>query len=154
MSTNQTASAFKIELSDRWGISHRTLERWRWTGEGPVFILSGIGIMEDSVESGDCPTRNWRGSGTRSFPSASFIGGDSVIALRKSKYGCFRCPLACGGHMHASTPESEYEYGSTHKPEYETLAAFGALCLNDNLPSLLNFPSIASVISRTAFFIF
>ncbi len=31
----------QIDLSDRWNISHRTLERWRWTGEGPPFIKLG-----------------------------------------------------------------------------------------------------------------
>ena len=29
------------ELADRWNISHRTLERWRWTGEGPTFLKIG-----------------------------------------------------------------------------------------------------------------
>ena len=28
----------QIELAARWCISHRTLERWRTTGEGPKFI--------------------------------------------------------------------------------------------------------------------
>jgi hypothetical protein len=28
----------QIELAARWNISHRTLERWRTTGEGPRFI--------------------------------------------------------------------------------------------------------------------
>lgn len=109
--------------------------------DGPIYELlrdyGTCGLVEDGVESGDCPTRNWRGSGTDSFPSASLIGGDNVIAHRKGKYGCFRCPLACGGHMHASPPEAEYEYAATHKPEYETLAAFGALCLNDNIHSII-----------------
>lgn len=31
----------QIDLSDRWNISHRTLERWRWTGEGPPYIKLG-----------------------------------------------------------------------------------------------------------------
>lgn len=31
----------QIELAARWNISHRTLERWRWTGEGPKFIKLG-----------------------------------------------------------------------------------------------------------------
>jgi len=26
----------QIELAARWNISHRTLERWRWSGEGPA----------------------------------------------------------------------------------------------------------------------
>ena len=31
----------QIELAARWNISHRTLERWRWTGEGPRFMKMG-----------------------------------------------------------------------------------------------------------------
>ena len=31
----------QLELAVRWGISHRTLERWRWTGEGPKFLKVG-----------------------------------------------------------------------------------------------------------------
>ncbi|MDP2357727.1 MAG: helix-turn-helix domain-containing protein [Beijerinckiaceae bacterium] len=31
----------QIELATRWNISHRTLERWRWTGEGPQFVKLG-----------------------------------------------------------------------------------------------------------------
>ncbi|WP_289624980.1 helix-turn-helix transcriptional regulator [Paracoccus sediminicola] len=29
------------ELAERWTISHRTLERWRWAGEGPVCMKIG-----------------------------------------------------------------------------------------------------------------
>jgi len=29
------------ELARRWTISHRTLERWRWVGEGPVYMKIG-----------------------------------------------------------------------------------------------------------------
>ena len=38
--------------------------------------------------------------------------------------------------MKASTGEYQYKEG-THKPEYETICAFGALCLNDNLESII-----------------
>ena len=31
----------QIDLAARWNISHRTLERWRWTGEGPQFLKMG-----------------------------------------------------------------------------------------------------------------
>ena len=31
----------QIELAARWNISHRTLERWRWSGEGPGYIKIG-----------------------------------------------------------------------------------------------------------------
>ena len=29
------------QLSNRWGISPRTLERWRWIGEGPAYLKIG-----------------------------------------------------------------------------------------------------------------
>ncbi len=31
----------QVRLADRWKISPRTLERWRWTGEGPAFVKIG-----------------------------------------------------------------------------------------------------------------
>jgi predicted site-specific integrase-resolvase len=31
----------QTELAARWNISHRTLERWRWTGQGPRFLKIG-----------------------------------------------------------------------------------------------------------------
>ena len=31
----------QIELAARWNISHRTLERWRWLGQGPVYLKLG-----------------------------------------------------------------------------------------------------------------
>ena len=31
----------QTELAARWTISARTLERWRWTGDGPAFLKIG-----------------------------------------------------------------------------------------------------------------
>jgi hypothetical protein len=31
----------QIELSRRWQVSPRTLERWRWLGQGPRFMKLG-----------------------------------------------------------------------------------------------------------------
>lgn len=31
----------QIELSRRWSLSARTLERWRWMGTGPQFLKIG-----------------------------------------------------------------------------------------------------------------
>lgn len=33
------------ELARRWGISHRTLERWRYTGQGPAFLKLGGRVL-------------------------------------------------------------------------------------------------------------
>jgi predicted site-specific integrase-resolvase len=31
----------QVQLADRWQMSPRTLERWRWLGEGPPFLKLG-----------------------------------------------------------------------------------------------------------------
>ena len=31
----------QTDLAERWNISARTLERWRWIGEGPRFVKLG-----------------------------------------------------------------------------------------------------------------
>ena len=31
----------QAEVAERWNISHRTLERWRWTGQGHRFLKLG-----------------------------------------------------------------------------------------------------------------
>ncbi len=39
----------QIEVSKRWGISPRALERWRWLGEGPCFVKIG-GLVRYKIE--------------------------------------------------------------------------------------------------------
>ena len=44
----------QTELAARWSISARTLERWRWTGEGPAFLKIGGRVvyrLEDVLAS-------------------------------------------------------------------------------------------------------
>ena len=69
-------------------------------------------------------------------PHFGDCGGEKVVAKQKRRYGCWRCPIACGGVMKAGKGEYEYEEGA-HKPEYETLAMFGSNLCNDNLDSLI-----------------
>ena len=38
---HQTRHLNQIELSRRWTISPRTLERWRWLNEGPAYMKIG-----------------------------------------------------------------------------------------------------------------
>jgi len=86
------------------------------------------------VGSGVSPIKNWQLTGTESFPTVEKIGGDNVIAYETKKYGCFSCPIRCGGITTVSS--GKYPVTETHKPEYETVAAFGNMCLNDDLDSI------------------
>jgi aldehyde:ferredoxin oxidoreductase len=90
------------------------------------------GITAASCASGDTPIKNWGGV-PDDFPTAGKISDDAVQAIQKKKWGCWQCPISCGG----LTAVEEGPYASdTHKPEYETLGAFGTMCLNDNLESI------------------
>ncbi len=100
------------------------------------------GAMNQFVQIGDAPIKNWRGSAL-DFPNAFAISDQNVINLQERKYGCWQCPVACGGLMKPST--SQYNYPPhVHKPEYETLAAFGSMCLNDNLESIIKVNDICN----------
>jgi len=98
--------------------------------------LGTAGITVGSAKSGDSPVKNWGGVGVVDFPDADPIGGPAVLARRERPYGCWHCPVACGGIMKGPDGPYAYEPGS-HKPEYETLCSFGTLCLNNNLESII-----------------
>ena len=101
------------------------------------------GLFNMSCESDDAPCKNWAGTAVVDFLDYKNIGGDEVIAKQEKRYACWRCPIACGGHMKASTGEYKYKVG-VHKPEYETLAMFGSNLLNSNLESIIKLNDICN----------
>lgn len=88
-----------------------------------------------SAEMGDSPIKNWTGSAI-DFPLSRVqkLGAEAVLKFEKKKYGCYSCPIRCGGIM--SVDKGPYPLSETHKPEYETICAFGAMLLNDDLYSI------------------
>jgi aldehyde:ferredoxin oxidoreductase len=113
------------------------------TGAFEVFNRYGTaGITHDAVLSGDGPVKNWGGAGTVDFPSerARRISDDAVVGMPGYKpYGCWHCPIACGGKVTQTGGRFPLELngGVGHKPEYETLAMFGSNLLNDDLASIV-----------------
>ena len=102
----------------------------RWAG---MRQYGTCGSMAGLARKGDTPIKNWGGTTEVDFPTVETISDDNVIAIERKKYACWRCPLACGG----LTEVTEGPYAcSGHKPEYETLGAFGSMCLNDDLASI------------------
>ena len=87
-------------------------------------------------ESDDAPCKNWDGVAVIDFPKYKDISADPVKAQQEKKYGCWHCPIGCGGIMKGSTGEFKYEAGA-HKPEYETLGMYGSNLLNNNLASII-----------------
>ena len=100
------------------------------------------GITKGAILAGDAPVKNWSGACTTDFPPemAEKISDDAVVGLENYKpYGCWRCPIACGGKVTQRSGKYALEFndGIGHKPEYETLAMFGSNLLNDDLPSIV-----------------
>ncbi len=110
------------------------------TGSGPVqFVIETFrryGTAAGTaplVELGDTPVKNWLGIGFKDFPleRSSRLSDEAVIRHNIRSFACHSCPVACGAI--ARLPDGS----SGHKPEYETLAAFGPLLLNDDLASVM-----------------
>jgi len=88
------------------------------------------------IAGGATPIKNWLLAGNQAFPTADKIANkDNFIKYQVKKYGCANCPIACGGIF--SVSGGPYPVEEAHKPEYETQAAFGAMCLNDDLLSII-----------------
>ena len=83
------------------------------------------------------PIKNWKGVGHIDYTakSASKTSDESVLKHQKRKYACQNCLLACGGVI--DLKKGRYQSEKGHKPEYETLGAFGGLLLNDDLDAIL-----------------
>jgi aldehyde:ferredoxin oxidoreductase len=96
--------------------------------------MGTAGTTAVATRGGGCPVKNWSGVGSRDFPGVDLIDGEHVIATLEKRYGCYQCPIACSGYVKAG---KEYDYkAGTKRAEYETLGAFGTLCLNNNLESI------------------
>jgi aldehyde:ferredoxin oxidoreductase len=84
------------------------------------------------IELGDAPVRNWTGIGFQDFPLewSEGLSDEAVIRHNVRPYACHSCPVACGAMYRL--PD-----GTTgHKPEYETIGAFGPLLLNKKLDDI------------------
>lgn len=91
---------------------------------------SGLNLY--SVESGDSPIKNWRGSNVDfNARRASSINPDRIRERETEKYHCYSCPVGCGGYTKFNQGKSD-----THKPEYETVLAVGGLLMNEDLESI------------------
>jgi aldehyde:ferredoxin oxidoreductase len=102
--------------------------------------LGTPGALESSFLEGDSPVKNWRGW-KKDFRGYRKIGGERFLDLKSKPYGCWLCPISCGGYV--KVPSGPYA-GEGHKPEYETLGAFGTMCLNDDVESICRLNTICN----------
>ncbi len=88
------------------------------------------------MRCGDNPIMNWKGS-VQQFSRQSFkhLNPDLITDTEIKKYGCYSCAISCGGICQFKDPHSG-QIRKTHKPEYETINAFGGLLMNTNLEAI------------------
>lgn len=86
------------------------------------------------IVNGDSPLLNWRGSvadyGRRHYRK---INPDLMRKRETRKYFCYSCVVGCGAVCDIRDLTGS---AHSHKPEYETIGAFGSLLGNDNLESI------------------
>lgn len=91
-------------------------------------------ITLGAEKSGDLPIHNWMdGSWTEQVAKVS--GPRIRETIYRKDYACFACPIHCGKEVEATRGLSAGHI--VHTTEYETVAGFGPLCLNDDLESIV-----------------
>ncbi len=95
------------------------------------------GAMVPHMAEHDVPIKNWAGNNIEDFPKEKWdkVSWEGMKDFVTKKYACIGCPIGCGSILKFKNEKYVVEEG--HKPEYETLAAFGPMCLNDDMPSLI-----------------
>lgn len=111
--------------------------------ESPTPLYSSLaysgtpGAMYPHLAMHGAPIKNWGGDNVVDFPESKW-GGLAFEVMQPfvaKKYACLGCPIACGGILNVAS--GKYAVRNAHKPEYETLAAFGSMCLNNNMESVI-----------------
>jgi aldehyde:ferredoxin oxidoreductase len=94
-----------------------------------------------SVELGDTPVHNWAGVGYRDFPIklSEGLSDQAVVRPLVRPFACQSCPVACGGLV--TLPDGELG----HKPEYETLAAFGPMIMVSDLTAIMRCNNVCNL---------
>jgi len=100
--------------------------RQLWSDRGTT------GAVAISIENGDAPIKNWKGVGSVDFPMRTKswkLDGKEVDKYITKKLSCGDCPMPCKGIVAVKNRG----LSDVRRPDYETIAGFGANLLNDDL---------------------
>ncbi|MEM3586062.1 MAG: aldehyde ferredoxin oxidoreductase family protein [Candidatus Jordarchaeaceae archaeon] len=95
--------------------------------QGTNSALSSLNMM------GNLPTKYYKEG---AFEHANKIDGNALMEITSKKFACYGCSIACGrGHVEVNS--GPFKGLSGAGPEYETVAAFGSLCMNSDLGTIV-----------------
>ncbi|MGM0652401.1 MAG: aldehyde ferredoxin oxidoreductase family protein [Bacillota bacterium] len=105
----------------------------------PNSVLKKWGTIYNNnlgITSGDIPVKNWGGS-VVNYNKGHYknLNPDLITERETKKYSCYSCIIGCGGICRIEDIAGG-SFKETHKPEYETCAAFGPLLMNKNRESI------------------
>jgi aldehyde:ferredoxin oxidoreductase len=126
----------EAEIADREGFRNSLkqaliLIKERLGAFGQMGTPGGV-INYDKL--GNLPINNWRTA--QCTPLAEKTTGTTLKeTIWASRAGCKFCPIHCGRLVQNAEGPFALD-GVQEGPEYETLAAFGSLCMNDNLKAI------------------
>jgi len=109
-----------------------TLPFLKQTTEGLHNFGTAVGMYSVVEPSGDLPIKNFL-QGKWEEGAKKTTGETLVERFLEKHYGCFGCPIRCGKIIRLKIGDEER---LMHGPEYESNAALGALCLNDDLEGI------------------
>ncbi len=134
-----TVPIYDSETANRLREDHLTVLKSMKSGAESAFERRhkyGTSAMTHiQAHNGDSPVKNWGGVGLVDFPDSSGLSGDAAIANLERRIACWHCPLGCKATLKEGTGEYSYPLG-VRRPEYETQAAFGTMCLNNDTASI------------------
>jgi aldehyde:ferredoxin oxidoreductase len=93
-----------------------------------------VGTTESFIEAGATPIKNWSLIGMDALSKA--IPDHEPYETRINEYtikktACAGCPIGCGGILKLE------DLKEWDRPEYETVAGFGPMCLNNDVASII-----------------
>lgn len=137
------AGSSRPELVDKPRVQALMKEMLKQTRENPSGMFYGLshggtpGALPMHMADHDVPIKNWSGNTVEDFPESKWgaVGWDGMAKYVTKAYACAGCPIRCGSIL--TVEDGKYPVRDAHKPEYETLAAFGPMCMNDDMQSLI-----------------
>ena len=96
--------------------------------------FSTAGGIEAVELHGDLPIKNWY-EGSWKEQAIAISGQKFLPKTLDRHYACFGCPIRCGKIVKVDAGPWAPLHG--HGPEYETLAAFGSMCLVEDYEAIM-----------------
>jgi len=96
--------------------------------------FSTAGGIEAVELHGDLPIKNWY-EGSWKEDALKIRGQEFLPKTLDRHYACFGCPIRCGKIVKVDSGPWAPLHG--HGPEYETLAAFGSMCLVNDYEAIM-----------------